>query len=86
MIAEVKRGKTGAPGLAELINLRVWRSVVARTREASPYDWNHWQTSGWLEQDYYFPVKANPLSKGIAALIERLIGWAIRNGSVRPIT
>ncbi|MEZ5562974.1 MAG: NAD(P)H-dependent oxidoreductase [Gammaproteobacteria bacterium] len=86
MIAEVKRGKTGAPGLAELINFRVWRSVVARTREASPYDWNHWQASGWLEQDYYFPVKANPLSKGIAALLERLIGWAIRNGSVRPIT
>ena len=86
IIAEVKRGRTGAPGLADLINFRVWRSVVARTREASPYDWNHWQKSGWLEQDYYFPVKVNALSNGIAALLERVIGWAIRNGSVKPIT
>lgn len=86
IIAEVKRGQRGAPGLADLINFRVWRSVVARTREASPYDWNHWQKSGWLEQDYYFPVKVNALSNGIAALVERLIGWAIKTGSVKPVT
>lgn len=86
LISEVNRGETDAPGLADLINFRVWRSVVVRTKEASPYDWAHWQKSGWLEQDYYFPVRINVLSSGIAALVERVIARTIKNGGVKPIT
>jgi len=86
LIEEVREAKIPAPGLAELINFRVWRSVVMRTENASPYDWAHWQASGWLKQDYYFPVRPNRFANGIAALVERMIDRAIRKVSVSPVT
>lgn len=48
LVVRIDSGSIARPGLAELINFRVWRSVVSRSRHASPYDWNHWQASGWL--------------------------------------
>ncbi len=84
--AEIQRGERSLPGLAELINFRVWRSVIARSKDASPYDWKHWQESGWLDQDYYFPVRVNFLANGVAAMVEAMIGYVIRNVKVKPVT
>ena len=86
LLAAIDRGDTPAPGLAELINFRVWRSVVNRTREASPYDWGHWQSSGWLTQNYYFQSRANPFANALAGLVEKMIDRAIRTAGVKPIT
>ena len=86
LVAAVAKGDTPNPGLVELISFRVWRSVVVRSRDESPFDWNYWQESGWLEQDYYFPVKANAFSNGLAAMVEKMIGRAIRKVSVNPVT
>ena len=86
LITAVRQNDAPAPGIEALINFRVWRSVVRRTREASPYDWNHWQESGWLDQNYYFPARVNPVSNALAAVIERLIDRAIRTAGVSPIT
>jgi multimeric flavodoxin WrbA len=86
LVTAVERGQMPKPGLAELINFRVWRSVVKRTESASPFDWEHWQNSGWLEQDYYYPVTVNPVSNGIAWLLEKVIDRAIRNASVKPVS
>jgi len=85
LIAAVALNETPRPGLAELINFRVWRSVIIRSKDASPYDWDHWRSSGWLEQDYYFPARVNPLANALAAMVEKLIGRAIRKVSVKPI-
>jgi len=86
LLTAVDRNITPQPGIAELINFRVWRSVVTRTRDASPYDWNYWKESGWLEQDYYYPVNPGPLANGIAALVEKIIDRTIRNAGVKPAT
>jgi hypothetical protein len=86
LITAVKENRIPEPGIAELISFRVWRSVIKRSKDASPYDWEHWQNSGWLDQDYYFPVRANPLSLGLASLIEKMIERAIVNVSVKPAT
>jgi multimeric flavodoxin WrbA len=85
-IDEIKRNKIPQPGVAELINFRVWRSVVKQSKDASPFDWEHWRKSGWLDQDYYFPVRVNPLANGMAYLIEKLIERTIRNVAVKPVT
>ncbi|MCP3999996.1 MAG: NAD(P)H-dependent oxidoreductase [Gammaproteobacteria bacterium] len=85
-ITAVDKDVTPKPGLAELINFRVWRSTVAINEQNSPYDWEHWKKSGWLDQDYYFETKGNFISKSIAFLIEKLIAQAIRNVSVGPST
>ena len=85
-IAAVDKGEIPKPGLAELMNFRVWRSTVAINEDTSPYDWNYWKNAGWLNQDYYFKTKANFISKGVAFLIEKLIARAIRNVSVGPST
>ena len=74
------------PGVADLINFRVWRSVIKRTTNASPYDWNYWQQAGWLEQNYYYETRVNPVSNMFASLIEKLIDRAIRNAGVKPLT
>jgi hypothetical protein len=74
------------PGIAELINFRVWRSVVKRTAEASPYDWAHWQKAGWLEQDYYYPAKPGFLSNALAGTVEKIIERTIRKAGVSPLT
>ena len=86
LVTAVRRNKLPRPGLADLINFRVWRSVIYRSKDASPYDWNYWSESGWLEQDYYFPARINPLANSIAAFVERMIGRAIAKVSVKPIT
>jgi multimeric flavodoxin WrbA len=85
-LSEVDKAELPKPGLAELINFRVWRSTVSINESNSPYDWDHWKNSGWLEQDYYFQTKVNFISKSVATLIEKLIARAIRNVSVSPST
>lgn len=80
------RTRLPEPGIAELINFRVWRSVVKRTAEASPYDWAHWQKSGWLEQDYYYPAKPGFLSNAAAGVVEKIIERTIRTAGVSPLT
>lgn len=74
-----------APGVADLINFRVWRSVIKRTRNASPYDWAQWQDRGWLARSYYLPGRVNPISNLLAAVVERLIGASIENVWVKPV-
>lgn len=86
LIEALERNTLPRPGVAELINFRVWRAVVKRTENASPYDWEHWQKTGWINQDYYYPVKANPVALGLAAFIEWMIERAIRKVSVKPQT
>jgi multimeric flavodoxin WrbA len=86
LIGALQRNSLPQPGMAELINFRVWRSVVMRTENESPYDYNHWKQSGWFEQNYYYPTGANPVGNGLAALIEAMINRAIRKVSVKPTT
>jgi len=86
LIEAVQTNEKNRPGVAELINFRVWRSVVRQSKDASPFDWEHWQQSGWLDQDYYYPVKVNPLANGMALLIEKIIEYSIRNVTVKPVT
>lgn len=82
----IGRNKLPEPGLAQLINFRVWRSVVRRTENASPYDWAHWQKAGWLEQDYYYPAKPGLIANGLAGLVEKFIERAIRTAGMSPLT
>jgi multimeric flavodoxin WrbA len=86
LITEVRRNKVPKPGVAELINFRVWRSAVRQSADASPFDWNHWKESGWLDMNYYYPVKVNPLANGAAFMVEKIIARAIRKVAVKPIT
>ncbi len=86
LLRQIADGRPRRPGIADLINFRVWRAVVRRTAEASPYDWEHWQSSGWLQQNYYYATPVNPLSNLLAGLIERLINRAISKASVKPLT
>jgi len=86
LIDEIGLNKRKKPGVAELINFRVWRSAVKQSKDASPFDWDHWQKSGWLEQDYYFQVKVNPLANGMAFMVEKLIERTIRKVAVGPVT
>lgn len=86
LISAVKRNEIPKPGVAELINFRVWRSVIIRSKDASPYDWEHWNQSGWLQQNYYFPTRVNPVANILASLVEKMIGRAISKVWVKPST
>ena len=85
-LAAFDKAELPQPGLTELINFRVWRSTVSTNEDNSPYDWEYWKSSGWLEQDYYFKTKINIFSNGLASMIEKLIARAIRNVSVGPVS
>jgi multimeric flavodoxin WrbA len=85
LLAALDHNEIARPGVAELINFRVWRSVITRTRDDSPYDWNYWQEKGWLERSYYVDVPMNPFANALAGLVERMIAYAIRNVSVGPV-
>jgi multimeric flavodoxin WrbA len=85
-LAAFEKAELPQPGLAELINFRVWRSAVATNESNSPFDWEHWKNSGWLEQDYYFATRVNVISNTFAGLIEKFIARAIRNVSVGPVS
>jgi multimeric flavodoxin WrbA len=85
-LAAFDKAELPRPGLAELINFRVWRSAVMTNETNSPYDWEHWERSGWLAQDYYFKTRINIISNSLAGMIEKLIARAIRNVSVGPVS
>ena len=85
-LAAFDQAELPQPGLAELINFRVWRSTVSTNEANSPYDWEHWERSGWLEQDYYFKTRINVIGNSLAGMIEKLIARAIRNVSVGPVS
>lgn len=86
LLRAIDRNVTPQPGIAQLINFRVWRSVIKRSKDASPYDWNYWHEAGWLEQDYYYPTSVNPLFNALAGFVEAMIERTIRNASVKPVT
>jgi len=83
--AAFRRDVIKRPGVADLISFGVWRSLVVRTGDQSPCDWNYWREQDWLERSYYVDVPVNPLANALAALIERLMARAIRNVSVGPV-
>jgi len=85
LLQAMERDAPKPPGIAQLIEFRVWRSVVVRTGADSPYDWNHWRDRGWLEGSYYFDVAVNPIANALAGLVEKMIGHAINNVSVGPV-
>jgi multimeric flavodoxin WrbA len=86
LIAGLENKKLPQPGAAELINFRVWRSVIKRTEHESPYDYKHWQQAGWFKQNYYYATRINPLANSLASFIEAMINRAIRKVSVKPRT
>jgi len=85
LLAAMDRNTPKRPSVAQLIEFRVWRSVVVRTGAESPYDWNHWRDRGWLEDSWYIDVPVNPIANAIAGLVEKMIGRAINKVSVGPV-
>ncbi len=86
LVSAVAKNELPKPGVAELINFGVWRAMVRRTEKDSPYDWAHWQRTGWINQDYYFKARINPFSLALARFIERMIERTIRKASANPLT
>ena len=70
----VKNGKLPKPKLGDLIYFGIWKGNAVTYKEFIPADYEYWQSKGWLQSDYYYPARVNPISKLITHAINAMIG------------
>lgn len=75
----VQKNQMPAPSLMDLVRFRIWRLNALCAKETLKRDFEHWTENGWFEQDYYVPVRVNPLKKILADLIEKQARRFLRN-------
>ena len=76
-----------SPSLFELIGFRMGRQTTAAEREGSPRDFAHYTERGWLESDFWYPVRLGVFKRAIGWLADAAFGRTARKkaeGRGRP--
>lgn len=66
------------PSIASLQFFHKLKTKINLHKEKLPYDYQYWQNKGWLEQEYFYPVKINLIKKIIGKLPIRIIMIVMR--------
>ena len=65
----VKEKKTVQPGIGRFIWFGMWKSNAIACKEYLKADYEYWKSKGWLERDYYYAVRPNPVRKTILTIL-----------------
>jgi multimeric flavodoxin WrbA len=63
-----------APSLFGLLLFRIFRTSMKVMLDARSRDWRFYSDKGWLESDFYYPVRLGALKKAAGALFDSLGG------------
>ena len=66
------------PGMSDIVFFNKLKTKIAIHKNKFPADYDYWQARGWLDADYFFPVKITSLKKIIGALPVKLIKRTLR--------
>ena len=61
------------PSVSALQFFNKLKTKVIIHREKLPYDYEYWKEKGWLNADFFYPIKANPVKKFIGKLPVKII-------------
>jgi len=74
---ELGRGEEYQPSFTQIIRFNAWKVKNIRSKDIYPKDYNYWKEKGWLESDYYYPIKLSGLKKLIIKLISKRINSSL---------
>lgn len=59
-----------SPSLKMLMGFRIGRTTMKLETDDTSFDHRYYRDRGWLESDYFYPVRLNPLKKALGALFD----------------
>lgn len=77
----LKGYRQGRPSLFRLAIFRMTRSSMKYSSEALEADRKYYEDHGWLESDYYYDAKLDPVSLLLGGVIDSMIRRMIEKGS-----
>lgn len=66
------------PTLMQVLSFRIGRATVKAESDKNSVDYRYYADRGWLDSDYYFPARLNPLQKAAGFFMD-LMASAVRN-------
>jgi hypothetical protein len=69
----LSRGINYKPKLAQILRFNLWKISAELKKDNYPGDYDYWQDKGWLDKDYYYPIKINLFQKIILKIMIRKI-------------
>lgn len=59
----LSRGKNYKPQFTQILRFNLWKISATMKKDLYPGDYQYWEEKGWLNKEYYYPVKMNPIQK-----------------------
>lgn len=69
----LNRGKTYKPKFTQILRFNLWKTSAVMKKDIYPGDYRYWEEKGWLDKDYYYPIKINAIQKIILKIIQKKI-------------
>ncbi len=64
----LKENKIPSPSIYDLVWFNIWKTNAEVNKEGMPADYEYWSDKGWLDMDYYYDVRINPMKKSFASI------------------
>ena len=65
------RGKNYKPKFTQIVRFNLWKISAISKKNLYPGDFQHWEEKGWLDKEYYYPIKINPIQKIILKILKK---------------
>ena len=69
----LNRGKNYKPKFTQVLRFNLWKTSAIMKKNLYPGDYQYWEEKGWLDKDYYYPIKINTIQKIILEIIQKII-------------
>ncbi len=75
----LSRGTNYKPKFTQIIRFNLWKNSAVLKKNLYPGDYDYWKEKGWLDKDYFYPIKMNLFQKLILKIIIKKIRNKIEN-------
>ncbi len=69
----LNRGKNYKPKFTQILRFSLWKTSAIMKKKLYLGDYQYWEEKGWLDKDYYYPIKINAIQKIILKIIQKKI-------------
>ena len=67
--SELQREEFYQPSFSQLVRFKGWQTKNLWSKDIYPEDFRYWKEQGWLESEYYYPIKLGGVKKLVIKLI-----------------
>jgi len=69
----LNRGENYKPKFTQILRFNLWKTSAIMKKNIYPGDYKYWEENGWLDKDYYYPIKINIIQKILLKIIQKKI-------------